>query len=104
VQGQVLVALCSQARFTGQSCEYSGRVVPGGMLILHNVAPGRYAVQAIHDENGNGRLDRGLLRPTEGMGFSRDAPMRRGPPAFADAAVSVREPSGLVRLTIRYFQ
>ena len=48
---------------------------------------GRYAVAVIHDENGNGRLDRALgLIPREGFGFSRDAPIRAGPPHFASAA------------------
>ena len=64
------------------------------------VAPGRYAIALLHDENGNGKADRALsLMPKEGYGFSRDAPVRMGPPRFAQAAFEVgRAP---VRQTIR---
>src|SRR5215471_5131722 len=35
-----------------------------------NVSPGSYAVAVYHDENGNGRLDRGILGiPKEGLEF-----------------------------------
>lgn len=33
--------------------------------------PGRYAVNILHDENGNGKIDKGLLLPKEGIGFSK---------------------------------
>ncbi|MFT4055087.1 MAG: DUF2141 domain-containing protein [Novosphingobium sp.] len=63
------------------------------------VPQGRYAVSLIHDENGNGKLDTRLMIPREGYGFSRDAPVRMGPPKFAQAAFDVGgEP---VRLAIR---
>ncbi|WP_353231045.1 DUF2141 domain-containing protein [Novosphingobium resinovorum] len=63
------------------------------------VPQGRYAVSLIHDENGNGKLDTRLMIPREGYGFSRDAPVRMGPPKFAQAAFEVGgEP---VRLAIR---
>ncbi|MFD2135032.1 DUF2141 domain-containing protein [Novosphingobium resinovorum] len=53
------------------------------------VPQGRYAVSLIHDENGNGKLDTRLMIPREGYGFSRDAPVRMGPPKFAQAAFDV---------------
>jgi uncharacterized protein (DUF2141 family) len=51
------------------------------------LAPGRYAVAAFHDTDGNGALSTwpvGL--PKEAYGFSRDARGRFGPPAFDAAA------------------
>ena len=55
-----------------------------------NVAPGRYAIALLHDENNNGKADRALMMmPTEGFGFSRDAKVRMGPPKFDDAAFDV---------------
>ena len=30
----------------------------------------RYAINILHDENENGKLDKGLVLPTEGIGFS----------------------------------
>lgn len=54
------------------------------------VQPGTYAVALLHDENGNGKVDRAFgLIPREGFGFSRDAKVRMGPPSFTDAAFSV---------------
>jgi uncharacterized protein (DUF2141 family) len=78
-------------------------VVPAATSVTLNfseVAPGRYAIALLHDENGNGRADRALsLMPKEGYGFSRDAPVVMGPPSFRQAAFDVaRAP---VRQTIR---
>ena len=67
-------------------------VSASGSLLLefNNVLPGTYAIALLHDENENGRADRALtLIPREGFGFSRDAPVRMGPPDFEDAAFEV---------------
>ncbi|WP_343033356.1 DUF2141 domain-containing protein [Altericroceibacterium indicum] len=59
-------------------------------LSFPNVAPGRYAIAVLHDENSNGKADRALLMmPKEGFGFSRDAKVFMGPPKFKDAAFDV---------------
>jgi len=59
-------------------------------LSFGNIAPGRYAIALLHDENNNGKADRALMMmPTEGFGFSRDAKVRLGPPKFEDAAFDV---------------
>lgn len=63
------------------------------------VPQGRYAVSLIHDENANGKLDTRLMIPREGFGFSRDAPVRMGPPRFEKAAFLVGE--GNVHLSVR---
>lgn len=60
-----------------------------GRFAFRNVAPGRYAIALLHDENGNGKIDKALMIPTEGFGFSRDAPVRMGPPPFSAAAFDV---------------
>ena len=54
-----------------------------------DVPSGRYAIALLHDENGNGKIDKALMIPREGFGFSRDAPLRMGPPSFKDAAFDV---------------
>lgn len=63
------------------------------------VPAGTYAVSLVHDENGNGKLDTALMIPREGFGFSRDAPVRMGPPKFERASFAVE--SGDVHLAIR---
>jgi uncharacterized protein (DUF2141 family) len=56
------------------------------------VPAGVYAIAVVHDENGNGRMDKRLGLPTEGYGFSRDAPIRFGPPSFHSAQFTVSAP------------
>jgi uncharacterized protein (DUF2141 family) len=58
-------------------------------IAFGNLAPGRYAVIAFHDENGDGRLDKSLLGvPTEPYGFSKGAHGFLSAPNFKDAAVA----------------
>ena len=43
-------------------------------FVVQDLAPGRYALSAFHDENDNGELDTNLLGiPSEGYGFGNDA-------------------------------
>jgi uncharacterized protein (DUF2141 family) len=58
-------------------------------LNFGHVPAGTYAIALIHDENGNGKLDKRLIMPAEGFGFSRNAPVRFGPPSFASASFAV---------------
>lgn len=62
---------------------------------------GDYALALVHDENGNGRMDTFLGMPREGFGFSRDAPVRFGPPRFEDARFALEGSQTLV-VTMRY--
>lgn len=106
-RGHVLVAVCDRAAFLAPTCPYRGRAPaqPGAVVVrVSGVPPGAYAVQAFHDENDNGKLDRTFFgMPAEGMGFSRDAPMHFGPPAFADAAVDVPPGGASISFALRYF-
>ena len=106
-QGRVLVAVCSPKGFLGRACDHvaSAPALAGVTeVVVHGVPPGVYAVQAVHDENSNRDLDRNRLGlPLEGFGFSRDAPLRIGPPRFADAAVEVGADGGTLSFAMRYF-
>ena len=58
--------------------------------IFAAVPTGEYAAVAVHDENGNGRLDNGLFGlGGEGYGFSNGVRPLLGWPAFEDAAVTL---------------
>ena len=51
---------------------------------------GDYALSAVHDANGNGRLDTNLMRiPTERYAFSNGARSRFGPADYADARFEI---------------
>ena len=65
--------------------------------------PGRYALMAYHDENGDGKLGlRFGMFPTEGYALSSN-PQVVGPPRFADSAFEFPGDAPVpVELTLRY--
>jgi uncharacterized protein (DUF2141 family) len=68
------------------------------------VKPGKYAIALLHDENDNGKADRAMgMMPKEGYGFSRDAPVKMGPPKFGDAAFTLGEGTSRTTIKMRYF-
>ena len=68
-----------------------------------DVAPGRYAIAVLHDENDNGKADRAItMIPKEGFGFSRDAKVRFGPPKFDEAAFDVAGGAKEMPIRMRY--
>ncbi len=66
----------SQAAWNGAAPPVGGRrseITATGTIELtfEDLAPGEYAIRLMHDENGNGSLDRNPLgMPIEGYGFS----------------------------------
>ncbi len=63
-------------------------------------APGEYAVAVYHDENDDRDFNRNALGlPSEGYGFSNDAPTALGLPDFD--AVRFTLPPGETRMTVR---
>ena len=72
-------------------------------LTFTGVKPGRYAIALLHDENANGKADRALgMMPKEGFGFSRDAPVRMGPPSFSDAVFDMGKADRAMTIKMRY--
>lgn len=39
-------------------------------ITFHNIPAGKYAVNILHDENNNGKIEKGFILPLEGIGFS----------------------------------
>jgi uncharacterized protein (DUF2141 family)/Arc/MetJ-type ribon-helix-helix transcriptional regulator len=71
----------------------SFKIVNGKAQAQLTLAPGRYAIAAIHDENGNHKLDRNLLGvPKEGFGFSNNPPVGISAPSFSAASFAVSCP------------
>lgn len=105
--GKVVVALFSdEGRWRARDGALRSIEAPvaGGAAeaVFEGLPPGRYAVMAYHDRNGDGRLNTlpvGL--PTEPYGFSNDARAMFGPPTWRSAqfeAASGREASQAIRL------
>lgn len=94
-KGQILACLTAQPKgFPDCRKDPAARhaIVPAtnGVRISFGPVPaGRYAISMIHDENSNRKMDMALFMPKEGYGFSRNAPVRMGPPKFDQAAFEV---------------
>lgn len=56
-------------------------------LIFTDLPEGKYAVNVLHDENNNGKIDKGLILPEEGIGFSNyESIGLRNKPSFEKAS------------------
>ena len=104
--GLVRVSICPEDRFlkpcawTASSPAHPGIVT----LIVNNVPPGRYAVQAFHDANGDGQLAQNWFGlPREGIGFSNDAMAKLRRPRFSIAAFDHGAAPQRIAVTVRYF-
>ncbi len=70
--------------------------------VFSGLAPGKYAVSFIHDENDNLKLDTNFFGvPKEGYGFGNDAQGSMGPPPFEKAVIDLAGDRTL-HLTARY--
>lgn len=103
--GSVRGAICDKDSFL-KTCIHrtSGKATPDSVVLtFKDVPPGRYAFNAYHDENDNGKMDRNFIGiPTEGYAFSRDAKGRRGPPQFEDAAFEMKDGNSDIAVTLNY--
>lgn len=72
--------------------------------VFDDLPPGTYAVAVVHDENGNGRLDKNFLGiPTEGYGVSNNRTYAVSSPKWEESrfAITAREPV-VLRVNLRY--
>tara|TARA_R110002072_G_scaffold1780_10_gene14787 strand:- start:7149 stop:7565 length:417 start_codon:yes stop_codon:yes gene_type:complete len=62
------------------------RAIKGPMTFsVSNLPAGEYAIQVMHDENDNGKLDSNFIGiPSEPWAFSNNATGSMGPPAWDD--------------------
>ncbi len=67
------------------------------------VPAGRWAVAAVHDQDGDGKLDTLLGVPREGIGFTRNPKLGWGPPSFDSAAVAMTGADRVESVRLRYF-
>jgi dienelactone hydrolase/uncharacterized protein (DUF2141 family) len=92
--GNVLVSLCPDPAAFMKACAgkqgFAKAAAGETVVTVQDVPPGRYALSAFHDENGDFRAE----IPPEGYAFGNDAPY---PPSFDAAAVQV---AGDQRVTV----
>lgn len=106
-QGNIRIAVCTKDEFLKPGCRFAASAPAEAgtvTLVVPDVPPGTYAVQAYHDANGNRKIDRSFFgAPKEGIGFSNGAPMKYGPPEFAEAAVKIDGPGASTVVPLKYF-
>jgi uncharacterized protein (DUF2141 family) len=74
----------------------------GAGVRFENLVPGRYALIAVHDEDGNGEMTKTFIGlPVEGFGTSNN-PSFFGPPRFGAAVFELRDSVSL-SVRIVYF-
>lgn len=90
--------------FPGEARAAQRHVLPKGQttLAIDGLLPGRYAVMAYDDADGNGELNRFLgMIPQEGWGLSNN-PAVAGKPAFEQAAVTLPEAGATLGIRLNY--
>lgn len=103
LRGTVKVAVCVRG-FSEAGCPWGASRparTPTEEVVFEDVPPGRYAVAAYQDVNGDGELDKvppGI--PTEPYAFSNDVG-RLAPPSFERALVEVGEGRTMVVVRLR---
>lgn len=77
---------------------------PVTTCVFRGLAAGIYAATAIHDENGNGRLDKTFYgRPTEGYGVSNNHTYATHGPRFMESRFSFSGTGDLsIAIQLRY--
>jgi uncharacterized protein (DUF2141 family) len=74
----------------------------GAPMRFEGIPQGDWAVSALHDENGNGKLDTMAGIPREGFGFSRNPAIGFGAPGFAATRFAVAVDPARQRIRMRY--
>lgn len=105
-EGHLMVAVHASAEgWDGKAAPVAAQLhAPSGeraLLSFEGLAPGSYAVQVMHDQNGNGKLDANFMgMPIEGYGFSNNPEVMRKA-TFDEARVEVGEGGTRIQLRLR---
>ena len=107
-RGQVMVAIFSKPKgfpdgnYADQYARRPASTAPV-IVVFDGLPPGRYALGAYHDENGNGKLDTNFFGwPTEGYALSNGIRLGLTRPRFSEAAVTFDGEDLAIKLHIDY--
>jgi uncharacterized protein (DUF2141 family) len=74
-------------------------------VVFEDVPFGTYAVSVLHDENGNGKMDKGFLGiPKEGFGTSNNPEIKMGPPSFTDSSFNLESKGLTLNIIMKYLR
>lgn len=79
-------------KYTQYFRQLTGKIRNGTSVVTFAKLPvGRYAVNILHDENQNGKIDKGFMLPIEGVGFSNYQSIGLGNrPKFSKASFDLK--------------
>jgi uncharacterized protein (DUF2141 family) len=105
-RGHIRVDVCPVSDFL-KDCRYGGAAPATRgvtVVVVKDLPPGTYAAQAYQDGNDNHSVDRNILGlPTEGVGFSNNAPIRLHPPSFGAAAFNFAGGEQTISFNLHHF-
>ena len=103
-RGSVRIALYMESGFLETSVRAAVLPIQGGKASwqLDALPPGEYAVAVVHDENGNGKTDRGAFGiPSEPYAFSNGANALMGPPKWKEARFALEAPATEIQVRVK---
>jgi uncharacterized protein (DUF2141 family) len=108
-EGWVMVSLFERSADYPHNIRYGQRIAASRQvagqplqLVFTQLQPGRYALLAYQDKDGNGKLNTNLMGiPNEPVGFSNNAKASFGQPSFDSAAFEVGPQGARVNLTLQ---
>ena len=72
-------------------------------IAIDDLPFGAYAITVFHDENDDGKLNKGLMGvPKEGFGFSDNPRILTGAPSFEKASVEFTPENTRMKIKIKY--
>jgi len=72
-------------------------------VVFKNLPQGTYAVSVLHDENGNGKMDKNFVgMPKEGYGASNNPKKKMHAPTFDEAKFSLDNAEQTIGVTLIY--
>ena len=88
--------------FRQQSVEIDAKTM-SAQLAFKDLPQGTFAVSVLHDENGNGKMDKNFVEiPKEGYGASNNPKKKRRAPAFDEAKFSLNSPEQTIEIALIY--
>lgn len=71
-------------------------------IVFSDIPYGEYAISILHDENGNGKMDKNMIGiPKEGNGASNN-PESFGPPKYKDAKFMLNSQASTIDIKLKY--
>lgn len=105
--GEIRIGLYDAQKFVTKGAKPdAGKIVPATpgetIITVRDIVPGDYGVKVFQDENKNGKIDTNFIGlPVEPYGFSHDAKLKMGLPAFDAVRVALKPGENTITITLQ---